>query len=221
VENLCGLRELNKDTYRDYFPLPFIDQVLDTLSGKRYFSFLYGFSEYNQIQIAPEDQKKTTFTCPWGTYSYRVLPFGLCNSPATFQRAVLAIFSHLTHDCVEFYMDDFTVYVDDFQQELENLEKILIRCKETSLSLSHEKYRMILTEGIVLGHHISDTRIWVDPAKIDIISQIKIPSSQKEVRSFLGHDGCYRRFIQNFTNLASPLFKLLVKEVGFHWDEQC
>jgi hypothetical protein len=74
-------RELNKETLRDYFPLPFIDQVLDTLSGKQYFSFLDGFSGYNQIQIAPEDQEKTTFTCPWGTFSYRVFPFGLCNAP--------------------------------------------------------------------------------------------------------------------------------------------
>jgi hypothetical protein len=108
-------QELNKDTYRNYFPFPFIDQVLDTLSGKRYFSFLYDFSGYNQIQISPEDQEKTTFTCPWGTYAYRVLPFGLCNAPATYQRVFLAILSELTHDCVEVYMDDFTIYGDDFQ----------------------------------------------------------------------------------------------------------
>ena len=132
-------RELNKATCIDYFPLPFIDQVLDTLSGKRYFYFLDGFSGYNQIQISPEDQEKTTFTFPWGTYSYRVLPFGLCNALSTFQRVVLAIFSNLTHDYVEFYMDDFTVYGDDFQQALDNLKKVLIRCKETNLSLSHEK----------------------------------------------------------------------------------
>jgi hypothetical protein len=214
-------RELNKATYRDYFPFPFIDQVLDTLSRKMYFYFLDGFSRYNQIQIAPEDQEKTKFTCPWGTYSYRVLPFGLCNSPATFQMNFLAIFFYLTHDRVEVYMDDFTVYGDDFQQALENLEKVLIRCRETNLSLDHEKYRMMLTEGIFMGHHISDTRIRVDPTKIDIIPQIKILSSHKEVRSFLGHVGYYRRFIQNFTNLASPLFKLLSKEDEFHWDEQC
>jgi hypothetical protein len=186
-------QELNKSTYRDYFPLPFINQVLDTLSRKRCVSFLDGFSGYNQIQISPKDQDNTKFTCPWGTYSYRTLPFGLCNAPATFQRVVLAIFSDLTNDCVEFYMDNFTIYGDDFQEELDNLKKVLVRCKETNLSLSHEKLRMFLTEGIVLGHHISGTRIRVDPAKIDIISQIKIPSSQKEIRSFLGHVGYYRK----------------------------
>jgi hypothetical protein len=79
-------RELNKVTQKDHFPLPFIDQVLDTLVGKRFFSFLYVFNRYNQIQIAPEDQDKTTFTSPWGTFAYRVLPFDLCNTPATLQR---------------------------------------------------------------------------------------------------------------------------------------
>eukprot|EP00253_Pinus_taeda_P016090 PITA_16090 len=101
-------RELNKATKKDHFPLPFIDQVLDGLAGKNFFSFLDGFSGYNQIQISPEDQDKTTFTCPWGTFSYRVLPFGLCNALATFQRAVLSIFAELVHDSVEIYMDDFT-----------------------------------------------------------------------------------------------------------------
>jgi hypothetical protein len=92
-------------------------------------------------------------------------------------------------------------------------------CRETNLSLGHEKYRMMLTEGIFMGHHISDTRIRVDPTKIDIIPQIKILSSHKEFISFLGHVGYYRRFIQNFTNLAAPLFKLLAKEDEFHRDE--
>jgi hypothetical protein len=131
--------ELNKATHTDYFPLPFIDQVLDTLSGKKYFSFLDGFSGYNQIQIALEDQENTIFTYHWGTYAYRVLPFRLCNAPTTFQRVVLAIFSDLTNDCVEVYMDDFTVHGQDFQEALTNLEKVLIRCKETNLSLSNEK----------------------------------------------------------------------------------
>jgi hypothetical protein len=88
--------------------LPFIDQVLDTLAGKKFFSFLDGFSGYNQIQIAPKDQDKTTFTCPLGTFTYRVLPFVPCNAPATFHRAILGIFSDLIDGSVEIYMDDFT-----------------------------------------------------------------------------------------------------------------
>jgi hypothetical protein len=212
--------ELNKATHRDYFPLPFIDQVLDTLSEKKYFSFLNGFSGYNQIQIAPEDQENTTFTCPWGTYAYRVLHFGLCNAPTTFQMVFLAIFSNLINDCVEVYMDEFTVHGKDFQEDLTSLEKVLIRCKETNISLSNEKSKMLLTEGIVLGHHISGSGIRVDLTKIHIITQIRIPSSQKEVHNFLGHVGYYRRFIPNFTSLATSLFKLLSKEAEFKWDDE-
>jgi len=139
----------------DYFPLPFIDQVLDTLLGKKYFSFLDGYSGYNQIQIVEEGQEKTTFTCPWGTYAYKVLPFGLCNAHATFQRVVLSIFSDLIHDYVEVYLDDFTVYGGDFPQALENLEKVLIHCQEVDLALTSEKCRMMQTKGIILGHHVS------------------------------------------------------------------
>jgi hypothetical protein len=114
MEICIDYRELNKATSKDHFPLPFIDQVLDTLAGKKYFSFLDGFSGYNQIQLSLEDQDKTTFTYPWGTFAYQVFPFGLCNAPTTFQWVVLGIFSYLIHDCVEVYMDDFIVYGNTF-----------------------------------------------------------------------------------------------------------
>ena len=130
-------RELNKETLKDRFPLPFIDQVLDNLAGKTYFSFLDGFSRYNQIKIALKYQDKTPFTFPRGTYAYKVLPFGLCNAPTTFQRAVLAIFVDLIHDSVEVYMDDFTVYGTTFEESIKKLENFLRRCIETNLSLSN------------------------------------------------------------------------------------
>ena len=214
-------RQLNKATLKDYFPLPFIDQVLDTLAGKSSFSFLDGFSGYNQIRIASEDQDKTTFTCPWGTYAYIVLPFGLCNAPATFQRAVLAIFADLVHDCVEVYMDDFSIYGNSFEHALENLEKVLKRCIEANLSLSNEKCFMMLNEGIVLGHYISFQGIKVHPAKIQIIVDLPIPQNQREVRSFLGYASYYRRFIEHFSKISLPLFKLLTKDVLFNWNENC
>ena len=121
-------RELNKSTLHDYFPLPFIDQVLDTLPGKKYFSFLDGFSGYNKIKITLEDQGKTNFICPWGTYAYKVLPFGLCNASTTFQRVVMAIFVDLIHECVEVYMDYFFVYGNTFDYSMRKLEKILKIC---------------------------------------------------------------------------------------------
>ena len=179
-------RELNKATLEDHFPLPFINQALDTLAGKKYFSFLDGFSGYNQILVAPEDQNKTTFTCPWGTYAYQVLPFGLCNALATFQRAILGI--DLIHDCVEVYMDDFIVYGNTFEEALENLEKVL-KDLEGNLSLCHEKCFVMFREGIVLGHHISRDGIKVHKSKVQVISRLSIPSCQKDVRSFLGFTG--------------------------------
>ncbi|KAL4388341.1 hypothetical protein GQ457_09G000150 [Hibiscus cannabinus] len=110
---------------------------------------------YNQIAIAPEDQSKTTFTCPYGTFAFRRMPFGLCNAPSTFQRCMTAIFSDLNEDCLEIFMDDFSTFGEDFDNCLSNLEKVLKRCKETNLVLNWEKCHFMVDEGIVLSHKIS------------------------------------------------------------------
>jgi hypothetical protein len=122
---------------------------------------------------------------------------------------------------LEIYIDDFTPYGDNFEEALTNLEKVLKRCKETQLSLSTEKCHMMMTEGVVLGNYISSTRIRVDPTKIEVILQILVPKTQKEVRSFLGHASYYQRFIENFSKIASPLFNLLSQEVEFVWTDKC
>ncbi|KAK8632600.1 hypothetical protein V6N13_072990 [Hibiscus sabdariffa] len=126
-------RKLNKATRKDHFPLPFIDQMLDRLAGKPYYCFLDGYSGYNQIAIAPEDQSKTTFTCPYGTFAFRRMPFSLCNALATFQRCMTAIFSDMNEDFLEIFMDDFSTFGKDFTSYLSNLEKVLSRCEETNL----------------------------------------------------------------------------------------
>ena len=132
-------RKLNDATRKDHFPLPFIDQMLERLAGHEYYCFLDGFSGYFQIPIAPEDQEKTTFTCPYGTFAYKRMPFGLCNAPATFQRCMTAIFHELMEDSMEVFMDDFSVFGDSFDRCLANLEKMLKRCEETNLVLNWEK----------------------------------------------------------------------------------
>ena len=132
-------RRLNKKTRKDHFPLPFIDQMLDRLAGREYYCFLDGYSGYNQIVIAPEDQHKTTFTCPYGTFAFRRMPFGLCNAPATFQRCMMAIFTEMVEHFVEVFMDDFSVFGDLFGLCLEILAKVLKRCEETNLVLNWEK----------------------------------------------------------------------------------
>lgn len=167
--------ELNKATKKENFPLPFIDQVLDGLVGKMFFSFLDGFSGYSQIQTCPEDQDKITFTYPWGTFAYWVLPFGFCNSPPTFQRAILSIFSELVHDAVEIYMDDFTPYGSNFQEALSNLGKVLDKCIEMNLSVISEKCEFLMIKGTVLGHAISEQGLHVDPNKISIIQRVPPP----------------------------------------------
>ena len=118
-------RKLNTATRKDHFPLPFIDQMLDRLAGHPHFCFLDGYSGYNQIAIAPEDQEKTTFTCPFGTFSFRRIPFGLCNAPGNFQTCMMSIFFDLAEEVMEIFMDDFTVYGSSFEQCLHNLGTIL------------------------------------------------------------------------------------------------
>jgi hypothetical protein len=118
-------------------------------------------------------------------------------------------------------MDDFIVHGDTFEVAKDNLEKVLKRCIDTNLSLSHEKCHMLMNEGIVLGHLISSKGIQVDPKKVQIIQDLPTPSTQKDVRSFLGHAGYYRRFIENFSKIASPLFVLLGKDVVFTWTPAC
>ena len=214
-------RKLNKATRKDHFPLPFLDQMLDRLAGYQYYCFLDGYSGYNQIAIAPEDQEKTTFTCPYGTFAFRRMPFGLCNAPGTFQRCMMAIFTDMVEKTIEIFMDDFSVMGNSFDNCLENLRAVLARCEETNLVLNWEKCHFMVQEGIVLGHRISARGIEVDKAKIEAIEKLPPPSSVKGIRSFLGHAGFYRRFIKDFSQIAKPLSNLLVQGIPFEFDSQC
>ncbi|RDX70240.1 Retrovirus-related Pol polyprotein from transposon 17.6, partial [Mucuna pruriens] len=175
---------------------------------------------YRFIHIALEDQHKTTFTCPFGTFAYSRMPFGLCNATSTFQRCMINIFSNLLQDYMEVFMDDFTVYANSFDACLENLSKVLRRCINTNLVINFEKCHFMVTEGIVLGHLVSNRGIEVDKSKIDITS-LPNPTSVREVRSFLGYAGFYKRFIKKFSKLALPLSRLLQKDVDFNFDQPC
>jgi len=214
-------RRLNDATRKDHFPLPFIDQMLERLAGHQYYCFLDGMSGYFQIPIAPEDQEKTTFTCPYGTFAYRRMPFGLCNAPTTFQRCMTAIFDDLLEDIMEVFMDEFSVYGDSFDLCLKNLERVLERCEETDLVLNWEKCHFMVQEGIVLGHKISQMGMEVDKAKIEVIEKLPPPTNVRGIRSFLGHAGFYRRFIKDFSKITQPLTKLLEKDAPFDFGDDC
>ncbi|GJS87177.1 reverse transcriptase domain-containing protein [Tanacetum coccineum] len=156
-------RKLNEATRNDHFPLPFMDQMIERLAGNEFYCFLDGFSGYFQIPIDPQDQKKTTFTCPYGTFAYRRMPFGLCNAPEYFQR---------------------------FDSCLSNLEKMLKRCEDTNLVLNWEKCHFMCKEGIVLGHKISKSGIEVNRAKVDVIAKLPHPTTVKgtlKKKAYLKH----------------------------------
>jgi hypothetical protein len=143
-------RKLNKATKKVHFPRPFIDEMLERLANHAYFFFLDGYSGFMPIPIHPDDQHKTTFTCPYGTFAYRRMPFGLCNATASFQRCMMAVFSEFIEEIVEVFMDDFSVYGKTFVDCLANLDKVLTRCAEVDLVLNWEKCHFMVKQGIVL-----------------------------------------------------------------------
>ncbi|CAN6695216.1 unnamed protein product [Malus baccata var. baccata] len=198
-------RKLNATTRKDHFPLPFLDQMLERLAGHSFYCFLDGYSGYNQIVIAPDDQEKTTFTCPFGTFAYRRMPFGLCNAPATFQRCMVSIFSDYVERIIEIFMDDFSVFGNSFDNCLDNLTLILKRCVETNLVLNWEKCHFMVKPGIVLGHIISEKGIEVDKSKIDLVRYLPSPTLVRE----------------DFSKIAQPLCRLLQKEVSFEFNDVC
>ncbi|KAK1699288.1 hypothetical protein QYE76_015985 [Lolium multiflorum] len=180
-------RKVNKVTKKDHYPLPFIDQMLERLSKNTHFCFLDGYSGFSQIAVKTKDQEKTTFTCPYGTYAYRRMPFGLCNAPATFQRCMSAIFHGFCESIVEVFMDDFSVYGNSFDNCLRNLDKVLQRCEETNLVLNWDKCHFMVNEGIVLGHKISERGIEVDRAKVEAIEKMPYPRDVKDRKGADNH----------------------------------
>ena len=214
-------RKLNTTIRKDHFPLPFIDQMLDRLASHSHYCFLDGYSSYNQIAIAPEDQENTTFTCPYGINAFKRMPFRLCNAPTTFKRCMMSIFSDLVEEIMEIFMDDFSVYGSSFESYLENLENVLHRCKEKNLALNWEKCHVMVTEGIVLGHKIYVVGLEVDQAKISLIKTLMPSTIAKGIMSFLGYVGFYRRFIKDFSKISRPLCKQLENDANFEFDEAC
>nr|GEU54572.1 DNA-directed DNA polymerase [Tanacetum cinerariifolium] len=197
-----------------------VNPKIMTLAGNEFYCFLDGFSGYFQIPIDLQDQEKTTFTCPYGTFAYRRMPFGLCNAPGTFQRCMMSIFHDMIEKMMEVFMDDFSVFRDSFSSCLTSLDKMLNRCEETNLVLNWAKCHFMCREGIVLGHKISKSGIEVDRAKVDVIAKLPHPTTVKGVRSFLGHVGFYRRFIQDFSKIARPMTHLLEKETPFVFSKE-
>nr|GEZ34534.1 reverse transcriptase domain-containing protein [Tanacetum cinerariifolium] len=165
--------------------------------------------------------KKTTFTCPYGTFAYKRMPFGICNAPGTFRRCMMAIFHDMIEQTMEVFMNDFSVFRNSFSTFLTNLERMLKQCEDTKLTLNWEKSHFMVKEGIVFGHKILKKGIEVDKAKIEVISKLPHPTTFEGIRSFLRHAGFYRRFIKDFSKISRTMTHLLEKNSPFIFLNDC
>ncbi|KAJ9519470.1 hypothetical protein QJQ45_000563 [Haematococcus lacustris] len=204
-------RQLNKITIRDQYPLPRIDDLFDKLSGCTVFSSLDLQAGYNQIRITPEDVPKTAFRTPDGHYQFKVLSFGLCNAPATFQRVMNDAFAPVLNQCALVYLDDILVMSKSVDEHLKHLRKVFDLLRLNKLFAKQSKCEFMRSTLKFLGHVIFAGAIAVDPEKIKSISSWPVPQSLQQLQSFLGAANFVRKFVHNFSVLAAPLTDLCGK----------
>ena len=215
-------RKLNGLTKKDSFPLPRIDDTLDMLHGKHFFTTLDLASGYWQIELEESSKEKTAFIVENNLYEFNRMAFGLCNAPATFQRLMNYILRDVLGKKALVYLDDVIIFSDTFEEHLADIRIVFDLIRSAGLRLKRTKCQFIKESVDYLGHVISRTGIAPDPAKIDKIANYKVPTSADEVRSFLGLAGYYRRFILNFGSIARPLTAKTHKDVSkkpFTWTE--
>ncbi|KAE8678980.1 hypothetical protein F3Y22_tig00111402pilonHSYRG00591 [Hibiscus syriacus] len=222
VRMCVDYRDLNKASPKDSFPLPHIDTLVDNTAGHAWFSFMDGFSGYNQIKMNPEDMEKTTFITMWGTFCYKVMPFGLKNAGATYQRAMVTLFHDMMHKEIEVYVDDMIAKSKTEEEEhIQNLRKLFQRLRKYQLKLNPAKCTFGVTSGKLLGFVVSKKGIEIDPDKVKAIQDLPPPNTKKEVRGFLGRLNYISRFISQLTDKCDPVFKLLRKNNPEVWNEEC
>ncbi|KAJ9515361.1 hypothetical protein QJQ45_006622 [Haematococcus lacustris] len=201
-------RPLNRITIKNRYPLPRIDNLLDRLHGASVFSKIDLRQGYHQIRIAPEDIPKTAFRTRYGHFEFTVMPFGLCNAPATFQRLMNDIFRQELDDCVIVYLDDILIFSRSHADHAQHLRRVLGLLQEHKLYAKLSKCEFGLSQTEFLGHIISSTGIACDPKKITAVETWPVPTTVQDVRSFLGLANFYRRFVKNFADIAAPLTAL-------------
>ena len=202
-------------TRKDAYPIPRIDDTLDTLAGSQWFPTLDMVSGYWQVEVGVEDRAKTAFCTPNGLFEFKIMAFGLCNGPATFQRLMDLVLAGLQMSHCLVYVDDVIVMGRSFQEHLSNLQKVFERVREAGVTLKPTKCVFFQTEVFYLGHLISREGVSTDPAKIDKVARWPTPQSAKEVQQFLGLAGYYQRFVQDFATIAKPLHHLTEKTARF------
>ena len=218
-------RSLNLATKSDTFPLPRIDDLLDQLGNAKYFSTLDLAAGYWQVQMDPDSREKTAFITHQGLYEFNVMPFGLKNAPAVFQRLMNKVLMGLNpengRDFVAVYLDDVIIFSDTFEDHLEHLKLVLQRFAAAGLKLKPSKCHFICQTVEYLGHTITPQGISPNNSRVVAIQSFPIPTSVKEVRQFVGLASYYRRFINGFAKIAQPLHQLTQKDAQFNWSPDC
>ena len=210
-------RKLNDVTVKDRYPLPKIDQSLEAMTGAHSLSSFDLRSSYHQVTVNPADRDKTAFICPRGLFRYKVMPFGLCNAGATFQRLMDVIMSGLHMDICLVYLDDVVIFSKSPAEHIRHLQMVLERLSHAGLKLKPEKCQFLQKSVRFLGHIVSSEGIGTDPEKTRAVAEWPTPTSVHETRQILGLAGYYRRFIKNFAQIAAPLHALTRKNVEFRW----
>ena len=216
-------RKLNSLEPRQNWPIAHIHDALDSLGSNepKYFTTLDLASGYWQIGLEEQSKPKTAFITQDGLYEFNVMPFGLHNAPATFQRAMQEVLRGLNWKFVFCYLDDVIIFSRSFEEHLDHLKQVFDRLREAGLKLQPKKCTFGQTEVKYLGHIVSKDGIATDPAKLQIVKDYPTPTKVSEVRSFLGFVGYYRRYIKDFCKIADPLTNLTRKNIPFHWDAKC
>jgi hypothetical protein len=214
-------RKLNKVTKRDAYPLPRIDEILDSLGNAKWFTSLDLASGYWQVEMNERDKEKTAFITRQGTFEFNVMPFGLTNAPATFQRLMDRVFYDIKDKYVLVYLDDINIYSTTFEEHLEHLQEVLGRFRQANLKLNLEKCHFCKKELAFLGHIINGEGIRPDPAKVDKVKNFPVPTNTTELRGFIGLASYYRRFIKDFASIVEPMNRLLRKDVPYIWNQDC
>ena len=203
------MRKLNFYTVKDCFPIPRIEQCLDTLCGNRYFSTLDLLSGYWQIAIHPEDRKKTAFLTKYGLFEHKMMCFGLCNAPATFQRAMQYVLSGLLREKALCYLDDVISLGTDFESALSNLREIFDRFREHNLKMKPKKCVLFQEQVEYLGRLVSHKGVTLRSEHVQVIRDWPVPTTKQELQSYLGFANYHREYIKSYALLVQPLQQLV------------
>jgi len=180
-----------------------------------------GFSEYNQIRMKEIDRSKTSFITPWGTFCYKVMPFGLKNAGATYQRAMVTLFHDMMHKEIEVYVGDMIAKSRHGEDHVKVLQRLFKRLQKFKLCLNPTKCVFGAKSGKLLGFMVSSRGIEIDPSKVKAICDLRPPTTTKEVRSLMGRLNYVARFICQLFETAKPFFKLLKNNAKIEWNAKC